>query len=195
MEKKSTPWFGLWVRPRKAFQAILDTHPLRTIIWLAIIGGVTSALAMFSTTWSEQRNLVGVVSLLVVGAIWGLIHLFLGGWFYQFSGRWIGGKGSYRDVKCAVGWSYYPYILANFLFLITLFMIPEQWVWVQTILLAIVSIVYVWGIIMFIKMIAQAHKYSSWHAVGGIIIAMILLALLYAVVFSGLAFLGYQFTN
>jgi len=174
----SNPWLGLWVHPRKAFQHILDTHPLRAIIWLAVIGGVASALSWLASLWIEQparmdlQSPLFVTVLLVGGAIFGLIHLYLGGWLYQITGNWIGGKGVYTNVKCAVGWVNYPFILANLFSIATLFFI--HWPWIQLILLAINFVIFIWGIVMFIKMVAQAHQFSSWRAIACILLTALL---------------------
>ncbi|MCH9626341.1 MAG: hypothetical protein S4CHLAM123_15380 [Chlamydiales bacterium] len=173
------PWFDMWVHPKKTIRSLIDTNPYKVIIWLAIIGGILSAFGGIVYLWvqiPERENThraVFVVAALIAGGILGLIHLYFGGWLYTLTGSWIGGKGNFTGVKCAVGWSNWPFILTHIISILSLWAVPNPWL--QSILGLIDLILVIWGLVIFLNMLGEAHRFSAWKALLAIIIAYILI--------------------
>lgn len=160
-------------------RAILDTDPRRVIIWLAIIGGIVSTFVSIGYWWNtypEQKfiwNAFFVIALFILGGIIGLIHLYLGGWLYNLTSSWLGGAGNFVDVKSAVGWSNYPFILANIAAILSIWAVPNPWL--QGFFGLLDAILVVWGFIIFLNMLGEAHRFSAWRALLAVIIAFILI--------------------
>ena len=177
--KNINPWLNIWVRPKATIRFILDTNPKCVIIWLAIIGGMISSLAWLGYTWisypSEQniQHILYFILILVGGALLGLFYLYVGGWLYQLTGSWIGGKGTFIDLKCAVGWSHYPLIVSNMISFLSLLAIPN--LWTQTIFGMVDIVTMIWGFLVFLNLVAEAHRFSAWKALLTFVIALILL--------------------
>ncbi len=173
------PWTHIWVHPKKTIRSILDRDPRRMIIWLALIEGVISAFAWAGQAGTAHpdrqdfHNFWALLALFVSGGIFGIIHLYFGGWLYKLTGSWLGGKGTFTDVKCAVGWSNYPFILANIASLISLLVVPNPWL--QGLFGLITLVFAVWGIVIFLNMVGEAHRFSAWRALLAVFIAVILI--------------------
>ena len=182
MEKKQyplNPWSSIWTRPRQTLRGILETNPYRLILLIAIVEGIVSALVflgLLKTQLPYQREapkLIAILVLAIIGIISGIIHLYLGGWLYRVTGSWLGGKGSFTDVKCAVGWGQYPFIIANLLAFFSYLSVPN--LWLQVIFGILNFIVAIWAIVIFLHLIAEAHRFSSaWQALGAVLIAAVL---------------------
>src|SRR5690348_1594708 len=119
--KQVNPWFSIWTKTRLTMREILETNPTRAIVALSILNGIANSLVWLATLWSkfpardDYRKGLFIVALLVVGALLGLIGLYLFGWIYKVVGRWLKGTGTYTEVKSAVGWSAYPFLVASLL--------------------------------------------------------------------------------
>jgi hypothetical protein len=185
--KQINPWLSIWTKTRLTMREILETNPNRAIIILSILNGVASSLVWLATLWSkfpareDYRKGLFIVALLVVGALLGLIGLYLFGWIYKVVGRWIKGTGTYTEVKSAVGWSAYPFLIAsllNFLGILTLLRYPM----ISLLFATLYLVVLVWGIIISLKLLAEAHEFSAWRALGTLVLTLLLFFILFLVV-------------
>jgi hypothetical protein len=172
------PWIHIWVRPKKTMRFILDRDSKRVIIRLAIIGGVVSSFTWLEYIWSiypdrqDLKQNLYTVLILIGGGFSGLIYLYVAGWLYKLTGSWLGGKGTYTDVKCAVGWSNYPFILANVASFLSLLAIPNPWL--QAIFGLIDVVIVVWSVMIFLNLVGGAHRFSAWRALLAFIIGLVL---------------------
>lgn len=181
-------WFSLWVRPREAFRAILYKNPKKNIFWIALIWGILTGLFFFLTKDEAQQALPltgnwAISASLVIGAAYGLVYFYLMSWVYQFTGKWIRGKGTYTQVKCAVGWSLYPQCVAlAFGLLATLTL---DFLGPITLLFSALQIVgAIWGIVLLINFLAEAHQFSGWRALGNWALAMLIFVILFVVILA-----------
>jgi hypothetical protein len=88
------------------------------------------------------------------------------------TGSWVGGKSDFTQVKCAVGWSNYPFIIANILGFLVLLSKPN--VWLSASLSLINLIVIIWSVIIFLKILGEAMRISAWKALLAVLIAAVL---------------------
>lgn len=173
------PWITIWLYPKKTMHHLLATNPKKVILWLAIIGGVLSSISWVNYLWvqyPERKDLhqvLVVLAVMLMGGITGIIYLYLGGWLYQLTGSWVGGKADFTQVKCAVGWANYPFIVASLFALFSLLVIPNPWLQALVGLLYVVSTV--WAFVIFINLLAQAHQFSAWKALLSFLITVLLI--------------------
>ena len=112
-----------------------------------------------------------VITLCILGgAAYGIGLFYLVSWLYTFCGRWIGGKGTYTEVKCAVGWSYYPFIVSGVIGLFSYYFIYVPWL--QGFFGLASTIAFIWGLIILFKTVAEAHRFGAWRGVGTVVIAL-----------------------
>ncbi len=178
------PWLRLWVHPKKTIRSIIDSDPRRVIVWLAIIGGMISALSWIGLTWlrfpdrENVRHAIFIVAMLVSGGVIGILHLYFGGWLYRLTGSWIGGKGSFTDVKCAIGWANYPFIISGILAAMSYYAVPHFWFMSVIGLTQLTA--FVWAFVILLNLVAEAHRFTVFRAFCTLLIglALIFVALL-----------------
>lgn len=172
------PWLQIWSSPKKTLRSILEKDPKRFILWLAIVGGIISGLSWLGYLWFNYpyhlayKNTFFIVAMLIAGGIFGVINLYFGGWLYRLTGSWVGGTGSYTDVKCAVGWSWYPFIIAGILGVLS---VLASNLWIQFALGVLNLIFGFWGFVIFLNLLGEAHRFSAWKALLAFLIALVLL--------------------
>lgn len=167
-------------------RSILSTDPKKIIVWLAVISGILGALTyVFSLKVSQPQRIdhlhsLLVLGILIAGGISGLIHLYFGGWLYRLTGSWIGGKGSFTEVKSAVGWSNYPYIVGSIFGLLGLLFISH--LWLQLIFGLINFVILIWGLVIFFKLLSEAHQFSVWKGILTVLIAAALIFVVFMII-------------
>lgn len=174
----AAPLLKIWVHPRKTIRPFLDHHPQKWIIWFALIQGLLSGIGWIGFLWTRYPDrpiyshpgFVGAA--LVSGALFSIIYLYLGGWLLKITGGWIGGLGTFIEVKCAVGWSYYPYIISSIINIISYFFIFHPWLAVTIGSLNVIIVI--WAFILALHLLGAAHRFSAWKALAAILIAFVL---------------------
>ena len=118
-----SPWVTIWAKPRATVRHILDTTPYRWVHGLAIAGGVAEGYCRaVMKDVGDEMALASVLGLyFVIGAVSGLITLYVGGWCLTWAGWWLGGRGTFPQVRAALAWGQVPIIGALVLFVIGLF--------------------------------------------------------------------------
>ena len=173
------PWGKLWIHPRTTLRAILDTNPYRIIIWLALVGGMVSSLSWLAVFWMRTphraiyHNYLPYIGLIVLGGLVGIFYLYLGGWLLKVTGSWLGGKGRFTDVKCAVGWANYPYIISGVIASLSYLFIGNLWLMTLFGLAQITS--FVWAFIILLNLIAEAHRFNVFRGFCTLLIGFVLI--------------------
>lgn len=186
--KKQTfnPWITIWFTPRKTYLAMLlvDCFPL---FWgLAIVMGVFTSFSLLSIFWQQYpenillKNFWFIIFWGLGGAIYGILYLYIGSWLYTLTGRWIKGIGTFKRVQYALGWAFYPPIVSGVFHLIALSL--SQYVFFQTIFLFLSLLFGLWGFILFLHMIGEAHEFSVWRALVTLLISSLLVLAVFTVV-------------
>ncbi|MFF2481229.1 Yip1 family protein [Paenibacillus sp. NPDC058071] len=190
------PWLTVWVRPRQTIRSLLD-KPGSTAGMLAVTvgAGILNALERMG----EKGMPFSIFQAIVGGTFTGLLMFFLFGALIKWTGQWLGGKGSHRDVRLAIAWgSYAPAILTGGIWLVKLMLFGKDGLaedpllpddstvtYLLFILLEILKIVAMfWIVVLGLKAIGEAHRFSAWKALGtiAIICAGILILLLLSTV-------------
>ncbi|MGM7703503.1 YIP1 family protein [Pseudalkalibacillus sp. Hm43] len=177
----------IWTSPRKTIRRILDTGSTKYIYLLAVIAGITSTLNRAAGTgMGDDTPLLPILFLaIILGPIGGIISIHLGAILIHWTGKWIGGAGSKREIRIAYAWAYVPTILSLIIWIIELFIFGREMFTSELgvigsnpgmttlffIIGAIDIVIMVWGIIILIKSIAEAQQFSSWKAVGNILLS------------------------
>ncbi len=167
------PWARIWTQPRKTIRALIEKAPREMIIWLALIQGVISGFYWIDPIKAEFPTLhiaLTYILCIVIGAIYGIVELYLVAWLYTFCGKWMGGSGTYQEVKCAVGWSFYPFIISGLFGLFSYYAVPNPWF--QGIIGLISTVAFIWGLVILFQLVGEAHHISAWRALASVFIAL-----------------------
>jgi hypothetical protein len=194
------PWKDIWTQPRATIHHQLEKNPREWIVILAIVNGLLSGVAWWTTLWTKYpdkplyHSPLFVTLLIIAGAIMGLISLYVGAWLYRMTGKWLGGKGDYTDVKCAVGWSAYPYLISG-IFSILNALTVEKYPAISFIFGIIAVVLMIWALIISLKMIGEAHKFSAWRALGAVLLAAVLVFIVFLIILLLIPLLEPLFAN
>lgn len=187
------PWWSVWVRPRETYRYVWAHVPASTVVTVAMIGGIFSALDRAATRSAGDGMPLGalLVICVLVGPLSGLLMLYLSSWLVGITGRWIGGTGNSERVRHALGWAQAMVVtlgvfwVPNILIfgpdmftseMPTLDQTPQLlWVFMGIALLEVIG--GVWLMVCGFKMIGEAHRFSAWKALGASLIAGLLMLL------------------
>ena len=189
------PFFSLWVAPRQTIRRLVDTDPTRYVIGLAMLSGALGRLEIAWFSALSQRTPpsplwpVGVAFRVVIGAIVGVIGLYVGAWLVGIFCRILGGVSSAIEMRTALAWSRLPGITATIVSIaLVLFgaVNPPEFkhsrlpvMTSSTIELMLVNAVLIgWGVAVQLNCIGEVNRFSAWRALGSIVLMIASLSVL-----------------
>jgi hypothetical protein len=198
------PWIGILYKPRAAVRTVLESTAKRDV-WLipamgVLFGIIAICLAVgvdyltsdTLTLDTEIESIFIIPIILVCIPIYYfmlLVSIYLLGWFYAFTGRWLSGHGTASDLRAAYVWSFVPGLHLGALLLLPYLMFvafgpdPDQIQETPGLLfvgffVVLYLCVCVWFMILHSKCIGEAHRFSAWRGLGTYVLANILLQVL-----------------
>ncbi len=172
------PWLNIWGHPKQTMRYILDHYPGRLNHTLIIIGAFTHIAGAPGLVW--DAFFVSLFSLIFMSIIAGLIALYLQGGLIRWTGNWIGGVASCKQVMSAVAWSQIPAICLFFIQMIVLLLVQGD---TLNIFYTTLRLIFIIGtFIIFICCVAEAQKFSFLKALFNFVLSFIFLILIMAIV-------------
>lgn len=180
----------MWLKPRETIRAIIKYNPRHLVLLLAFLYGISRAIdrgGLQLFPFLVYNPFLTTLGVLVIGAVSGVILVYLSAFLFELTGKLLGGRGSSENLRAAIVWSYVPgfWILPLDVVSVTLLpwliTISQTWV-VLYLLISIADIVIgIWLFVLLLQTIGEVHGFSAWKALlavilGGIIIALIILA-------------------
>jgi hypothetical protein len=172
---------------------ILDADPRRMVHLLALAAGALGGLeAHVPAPASDMLPLPAIVAMKTIfGALGALLFLYLFGFLLRLTGRWLDGTADFVAVRSALAWSMIPNIWsALLLFPLFVYMgadalnfdpaetLQEPGAAVLLIPLILLTVVIgVWSIVITIKCVAEAHRFSAWHGLGAVLLSLVILTI------------------
>jgi len=182
-----SPWLEIWVRPRAAMRRILDTDPRRGVLALMVAAALVGAASLAAEP--KIAVLLRVPSSFLLGVafvalpIWSIIGLYLFGFLIALTGRWLDGQGDAVAVRAALAWSRVPLIWGGLLAIPRLILVSAPGAdagdltqnpgaaLLQGLLGMLQLILGVWAIVVMLKCLGEAHRFSAWRALGALILS------------------------
>ncbi len=177
----------IWTSPRQTIRSILDSGNTKYIYMLAMVAGITNSLDRASGSSAGDDTSLWLILLLafILGPIGGIITLHIGAFLIRWTGNWIGGAGDKSDIKVAYAWTNVPAIIGLILWILQLLLFGDEMFTTEMdrvdsntslyvlffVIAAIEMVLMVWGIIILIKGIAEAQRFSSWKAIGNLLLS------------------------
>src|SRR5579862_5740550 len=98
------PWTQMWVRPRETIRAIIQSNPGYMYPLLCFIYGFPMALQLAQNFSLGTRFHVAaiVIGALIVAIIVGAVMINIATALFTWTGKWIGGVGTYQQIRAAV---------------------------------------------------------------------------------------------
>ncbi len=192
----------MFIRPRSTMRRILNKSRGFsgekmdiTLIPLVTLGSI--GMVLFQRSDLRLSNLIDVLAILFYSFMSGIIGLYLSSWILKITGEWLGGKGSARDIRFAIGWSSIIRIWAlliiipafivygdNFSISLHKQMLPDDstaFVWVNAvgepavwtlpliIIRSAIVILDLWTFFVFIKCLSAAQEFGFWKALCNVL--------------------------
>ena len=197
------PWTQIWVKPRETIRAIIETNPGYKYPLLCFIYGFPMAMQLAQNASLGSRFpvagifIVGLFLAIVLGAIMINISAAL----FTWTGKWIGGVGTYQQVRAAVAWSNVPNVVNIGIWLIYIAafgkkifigdFLETQFAGGQLTLIVFMGIIQlvvgIWAFIIMLKTLGEVQGFSAWKALLNILIPMF-------IIFIGVSILAWLFT-
>lgn len=187
------PWVAIWFRPRAAMRQILATDPRRLVHSLAVLGTTLSLLLGYVQPLAllPQTATGMLVFKIVTGILGGLLGLYLGAGLTTMTGRWLGGRGAFTEVRAASAWSCVPAIWSGLLLLplVTfagadgLNLDPQRMMGEPVSMALFFAVgagrvtIGIWRFFTSLKCLAEAHRFSAWRAFGAVLLAIVIVAI------------------
>jgi hypothetical protein len=194
------PWLTIWTGPRGTMRAILDVDPKRYVLWLAAIVGVGETLSRASSnSTGDDWPVWAIFGLaLTLGALGGVISLYISGAVLGWSGGLLGGMGDSEHVRAAVAWATIPQLVAMVFWLPELVLYGEEMFTsyaprvasnpAPLLFFAVIELILgLWALFLLVKTLAEAHRFSAWRSIGALAIPAIIL---FGLVFGCLLLVG-----
>jgi hypothetical protein len=185
------PWVTIWTRPRATVRHLIETDPGRSVLLLAALSGVSQTLDRASTQSAGDAFSMSTILLIAVlaGPLFGLIGLYIGAALTEWTGRWIGGKGTVANLRTAMAWSCVPVVASLALWVVNLALfgsdmfttaMPRIEANPALALLLIASgfcavVLGVWTLVLALKGIGEAQGFSAWKALGNVLLSLLIL--------------------
>jgi len=203
MSEAIRPFLAIWVEPRETVRRIVNTDPTHNVIGLVMIRGAVGRLelawfAALSRPGSVGRLWpIGVALRAALGAVLGVVGLYVGAWSIRLFCRLLGGVASNLEMRTAIAWSSIPGITASIasitLVLLGILSAPEFRHSMMPVMTAsttelglLNAVLLVWGFIVQLQCIGEVNRFSAWRAFGAILLmAAVLAALLLMLVLLG----------
>jgi hypothetical protein len=181
-----SPFFSIWIEPRATIRRIVDSDPTRNVLALAAIGPAINSLI---SQWSAVINGTAHPSVLwplwvafsvAIQAALGILFLYIFAAVFRWSGSLLGGTATSVEVRAALAWSQVPAIVAEIILLFALFagvpmpkMLPGRLPLIDPAFYKVMfveGVLAIWGLITWLKCVAEVHRFSAWRAFVAILI-------------------------
>lgn len=192
------PFLTVWMHPKQTARDMIDNKPLGFIFLLIAIGSFAAFGGGYVNSELDESMSVSILVLLslFLGPLVGILMMFIYSGILLLFGRMLQGTGSFWDVFKAGSLTYIPSIVTGLLYYIWMIFSPDSYFSVYetsafSVIVPLLSFVFsVWGVVINIAALAEAHRFSNWRAFFTLLIPFIILMI---VIFAIIAIIGIAF--
>lgn len=197
-----TPWLAIWTEPRATMRRILAFGPGRITILLVCVGAFSQVLDSAAERGLAEAYGLGVPRLVLacalVGPLLGLAVWYVLALLLRWTGNWLDGKGTLRELRAAIAWSYVPVIWGLLIWLPYLVVFGPEVFRLNTprmdanpalviVFDGLQTALAVWAFVIFVKCLAEVQKLSAWKALGNALLALLFLVVPIVLIFLAVA--------
>lgn len=179
------PLKSIWTHPKNTMRHILNVYPTRLVHTLAIAGAFTRVIT-FAINWNHWWVMAIVWFSLAIFC--GLFMLYFFGGLLKWTGNWLGGKGTYQEVRSSIAWAQLPVVCFFVVEMLVLWIVQgDSGSLFYTSLLFVTGL---WSAIILLCCLSEAQQFTFFRAfLNYVISSLILMAVLViaVVIVSGFA--------
>lgn len=190
--KETSPWLSIWIRPRETVRKILDNgSSTRMVLLLAALGEIVGALDQAASGNAGNKFSLGWILILcvVLGAIGGIVGLYINSVLLLWTGKWIGGQGSFDEIKTAIAWANIPTIWSSLILILEILLLGNdlfkgESAKIESNILLMLALLFIsllkittviWGLIVYLKCLGEAQKFSALKAFSNLILSYLVI--------------------
>jgi hypothetical protein len=193
----------MWFAPRRTLRTILDSGDRRAVLPLAALLGVSQSLDQAAN--HDAGAGAGLPLILAaglgVGAVAGPVVVLAAGWLVRWTGSWLGGAGTARDVRTALAWGQVPAVSALPLWIPVILAggrhvfrvdpdLPASAAFTVLACGLAMAAAALWGAVTTVLCVAEAHRFSAWRGLASVSLGVLLVALPAAAVWGAIQLLA-----
>jgi hypothetical protein len=194
------PWTGMWVRPRETIRAIIQMNPNYMYPLLCFIYGFPMILQLAQNfSLGDRFPVAGILaSALILAIVLGAVMINIGAALVSWTGKWIGGTGTFQQIRSAIAWSNMPSVVYIAIWLINVAVFGSRifkkefaemtFVGHELSIIFITAVIQlvvaVWTLIILLKALGEVQGFSAWKALLNVMIPVV-------IVFGGISILAW----
>lgn len=192
------PWTHIWTNPRETIRNIVDFNPKHRFFLLSFLNGLPTLFY-----YAQDISMGGTFSLagilltsIILATFIGMLSITIGTALIYWTGKWIGGQGTFYPIRAAVSWSNVPNILAIatwaaliFLFRNQLFFkgFPQETLGTPNLLLVMILLLVqlamsIWGVVILVKGLAEVQGFSAWKGLLNVLIPIVIVFVVFFII-------------
>jgi len=185
----SNPWLSVWLRPRATIDAVLTNDPRRHVLLLAALFWIaTLALRLIEIGWGVLLlDWRVVVCLVIGGAAWGVVALYVFGLLLRWTGLLLRGGASQVELRAVLAWGFVPVILSLAIVLVAVALLVVAQVLRQhpsaTLTIGaevFASVLGLWSVVVTMLMLGRVQGFGFWRTLANYVFAVLIGGLLIA---------------
>jgi signal peptidase I len=176
-QTESPPWITLWFSPRQTIERLIAGPPASSVWWLAALGTIAALyqqimLVCVAGLFGDWQFALGVM---LVGAVGGIVWLYLYAIILSWIGRWFGGRASAAEIRVVFGWSMVPTIVGGVAVLL-IGAAVERSAWASAAAAVPVLVFSLWSQVIFLLMFGRVERFGVWRTIFTYLVAAFLFA-------------------
>lgn len=186
------PWFSMWKRPRATIQQIVNEDSEHMALLLAALPWFVP-IAQYAIMVEHNYNIKWLMALpviIVIGPISTITFLYINSAVIRWTGKWLGGRASAKNIRTATAWSFVPILWASLLWMPFLALTCQQLLpigWSDNPTLVALSLIQggagIWTFFIFLQGLSLVQRFSVWKAFGNTLLAWLIMAIPITIIF------------
>jgi hypothetical protein len=176
----------MWTQPKKTIRRVIDSNPDSKLWLLSIIYGLPMMFYYAQQASLGQNNNIPLILVVcAMGAIiFGYIGINIGAFFLHFTGKWIGSKSTFKEVRAAVAYSNVTNLVSIIIWFLLMAMVGNQVFMIDfpyaasvgamgglmSLIFIVQFVVAIWSLVIFVGALAEAQKFSNFKAVINVLL-------------------------
>lgn len=184
-------WLTIWTEPRATIRTIIETncsagfYPLSWLYGFAMLFSIAQNLSL----GNKVALYVILIGSAVLAIFLGMLAISVVSYFLLWTGRLLGGKGTFQTIRSAVAWANVPNTVNILMWLILVghfgslvfdstfgqrpFLGTDLYVVMPVFLVQL--IVSIWSFVILLKTLGEVQGFSAWRALINVLIPVVII--------------------
>lgn len=189
--KPKKAWLYIFIKPKVTIRKIVEFDPNYGLLFLSWIFGFALLSSNLIFFINKINSLLLITLITITSPLIGYLLFSMFSWFLFKTGKWLKGKGSFKEIRAAYAWSNITQIIYCSIIIIFISLLTTNFFLEDTnkltnlcptvffiIISLIFIIIYTWtSLILFISL-AEVQKFSILRAILNLFLAIITMTII-----------------